>query len=211
MNPKQENTDRLKDIKVGIEKAERVLRDFKDSPENFDNDLIGLNIIETYYKYYFYERKREMSYTVNVNSVVGQSDNLFNLLSTNTLAAGEYKRINQGALPETPFTQSFQVASKAFHVIDENTQGVIVEYGEGEKLVADLRGAYDLEKQYDLIKKAQRYSVNLYNHEFIEMAKNHAIHEIQEGAGIYYLEARYYSENFGWSKDPIHGMEVLIK
>jgi CRISPR-associated endonuclease/helicase Cas3 len=209
VNPKQENTDRLKDIKIGIEKAERVLRDFKDSPEKFDGDLIGLSTMETYYKYYFYERKGEMSYTVDANSVVGQSDNLFNLLSTNSQAVGEYRRVNKDTLPEIPFTQSFQSASKAFHVIDENTQGVIVPYGEGKALIADLCGAYDLEKQFELIKKAQRYSVNMYTREFNEMARKHAIHEVQEGAGIYYLDNEYYNKEFGWSKDSIGGMEFL--
>lgn len=115
------------------------------------------------------------------------------------------------ASPEIPFTQSFQVASKAFHVIDENTQGVIVPYGEGKELIKDLCGAFDLEKQFELIKKAQRYSVNMYTREFNEMAKNHAIHEVQEGAGIYYLDNEYYNNEFGWSNNSISGMETLIK
>jgi CRISPR-associated endonuclease/helicase Cas3 len=210
VNPKQENTDRLRDIKIGIEKAERVLREFNDTPGTFDCDLIGLSTMETYYKYYFYERKGEMSYAVGTNSVVGQSDNLFNLLSTNSQAVGEYRRIHKETLPEIPFTQSFQAASRAFHVIDETTQGVIVPYGKGKELIADLCGAYDLEKQFELIKKAQRYSVNMYTREFNEMAKNHAIHEVQEGAGIYYLDNQYYSEKFGWSDDSVNGMEALI-
>ena len=210
VNPKQENTDRLNDIKIGIEKAERIFRDFKDFPEKFDGDLIGLNTMEVYYNYYFFERKGEMAYSVNKDSIVGQSDNLFNLLSTNKLATDEYARIKK-ASPEIPFTQSFQVASKAFHVIDENTQGVIVPYGEGKELIKDLCGAFDLEKQFELIKKAQRYSVNMYTREFNEMAKNHAIHEVQEGAGIYYLDNEYYNNEFGWSNDSISGMETLIK
>ena len=95
VNPKQENTDRLNDIKIGIEKAERILRDFKDFPEKFDGDLIGLNTMEVYYNYYFFERKGEMAYSVNKDSIVGQSDNLFNLLSTNKLATDEYARIQK--------------------------------------------------------------------------------------------------------------------
>jgi CRISPR-associated endonuclease/helicase Cas3 len=209
VNPKQENTDRLKDIKVGIEKAERILRDFKDDSEKFENDLIGLNTMEAYYKYYFYERKSEMPYTVGKDSVVGQADNLFNLLSTNTLSTSEYKRINSDTLPEIPFSQSFQVASRAFHVIDDNTQGVIVPYGEGKEIINELCGASDLEKQYALIKKAQRYSVNMFTHEFKKMADDRAIHEVQKGAGIYYLDNEYYNEQFGWSKDSTSGMEFL--
>ena len=142
---------------------------------------------------------------------MGQADNLFNLLSANTLAIGEHKRINQGALPEIPFTQSFQVASKSLHVIDENTKGVIVPYGEGKQLINDLCSAYDLEKQFELIKKAQRYSVNMFTREFNEMAKKHAIHEVQEGAGIYYLDNEYYDKELGWSEDSTSGMETLIQ
>ena len=96
-------------------------------------------------------------------------------------------------------------------MIDENTQGVIVPYGEGKELINDLCGASDLEKQFELIKKAQRYSVNMFTREFNEMAKNHAIHEVQEGVGIYYLDNEYYNNEFGWSKDSTNGMETLIK
>lgn len=209
VNPKQENTDKLKDIKIGIEKAERVLREFKADPKHFENDRIGLETMEVYYKYYFYERKDEMAYNVGKDSPIGQDDNLFNLLSANTLSKEEYKRI-KGVLPEIPFTQSFQAAAKAFRVIDNMTQGVVVPFGEGEEIIKDLCGADDLEKQFDLIKKAQRYSVNLFPYEFKKMAGNNAIREVQKGAGIYYLDDQYYSEKFGWSDDPVNGMKPQI-
>ena len=65
INPKKENTDKLTDIKIGIEKAERILSEFKADPERFENDKIGLATMGAYYRYYFYERKGEMSYTVD--------------------------------------------------------------------------------------------------------------------------------------------------
>jgi CRISPR-associated endonuclease/helicase Cas3 len=210
VNPKQENTDRLRDIKIGIGKAERILSEFKEDPERFENDRIGLEMMEVYYKYYFYERKDEMSYKVGKDSPVGQDDNLFNLLSTNSLAMGEYRRI-KNTLPEAPFTQSFQTASKAFRVIDNMTRGVVVPFGKGEEIIKDLCGAYDLEKQYDLIKKAQRYSVNLFPYEFKKMADANAIREVQKGAGIYYLDEQYYDEKFGWSDDPVNNMKLLME
>jgi CRISPR-associated endonuclease/helicase Cas3 len=100
---------------------------------------------------------------------------------------------------------------KAFRVIDNMTQGVVVPFEEGEEIIKDLCGAYDLEKQFDLIKKAQRYSVNLFPYEFKKMVDNNAIREVQKGAGIYYLEKQYYSNEFGWSEDPASGMETLIQ
>jgi len=209
VNPSKENTDKLNDIQIGIEKAKRILDDFKEHPENFENDRIGLETMEVYYKYYFYERKDEMCYKVGPDSPVGRNDDLFNLLSANTISVQEHERIAPVS-PAIPFKQSFQTASKAFRVIDSMTQGVIVPYGdEGKEIINDLCGAYDLEKQYDLIKKAQRYSVNLFPYQFQQLARIKAIQEVQEGSGIFYLDSQYYSEKFGWSNDAVNGMELL--
>ena len=209
VNPSAENTDKLKDIQIGIEKSKRILDDFKEHPENFENDRIGLETMELYYKYYFYERKDEMRYKVGADSSAGRDDDLFNLLSANTISVQEHERIVQDS-PAIPFKQSFQTASKAFRVIDSMTQGVIVPYGnEGREIINDLCGAYDLEKQYDLIKKAQRYSVNLFPYQFKELARIKAIQEVQEGSGIFYLDSQYYSDKFGWSTDTVNGMELL--
>jgi CRISPR-associated endonuclease/helicase Cas3 len=209
VNPSKENIDKLKDIKIGIEKAERILTDFENNPEVFENDRIGLRTMEIYYEYYFYDRKDEMPYKVDKGSPIGRDDNLFNLLSKNTTSVQEHVRIAD-ASPDIPFRQSFQSASKAFRVIDSMTQGVIVPYGEeGKEIINDLCGAYDLEKQYDLIKKAQRYSVNLRPHQFKKLAEIHAIQEVQKESGVFYLDSQYYSEQFGWSDDAVNGMELL--
>jgi CRISPR-associated endonuclease/helicase Cas3 len=142
---------------------------------------------------------------------VGREDDLFNLLSTNAISVQEHQRIKQ-SLPDIPFKQSFQTASRAFHVIDSPTRGVVVQHSdEGKEIVADLCGTPELEKQYKLLKKAQRYSVNLFSHEFDKLYKMGAIHEVQKGAGIFYLDEEYYSNDFGWSDEPVSGMETLIK
>jgi len=33
---------------------------------------------------------------------------------------------------------------------------------------------------------------------------------LQAGAGIYYLDKQYYSKEFGWSHEPVSGMETPI-
>ena len=77
----------------------------------------------------------------------------------------------------------------------------------GKEIVRDLCGAFELEKQYKLLKKAQRYSVNLFPHEFDKLANIGAIHEVQEGAGVFYLDDQYYSKEFGWSDEIVNDME----
>jgi CRISPR-associated endonuclease/helicase Cas3 len=210
VNPANENIDRLKDIKKGLKVAERILGEFDNNPERFGDDRLGLDATRQYYEYYFYQRKDEMAYSVGPQSSVGQEDTLFNLLSRNTTGA---KR-NTSAMGEKGtfiFKQAFQTASKEFEVIDSHTRGVIVPYGEeGREIINELCSTSELEKQYKLIKKAQRYSVNLFRHEFEKLAKLEAIREIQNGAGIYYLDAQYYSNQFGWSDEIVNQMDALI-
>ena len=210
VNPAEENLDKLKDIKIGREKAQTILDDFNDAPDSFGSDRIGLSAMDAYYKHYFYERQSEMNYPVNADSPVGRMDDLFTLLSTNESSIKEHQRVTDDAAMIT-FKQSFQSAAKAFRVIDSLTQGVIVPYGkEGNEIIAELCGVDEVEKQYKLIKKAQRFSVNLFPHEFRKLADSNAIREVQKGAGIFYLDKQYYSEKFGWSDNPVNGMEDLI-
>ena len=171
--------------------------------------MIGLKATERFYAYYFYDRKKEMSYPIpSSNKEIGREDNLFNLLSLNSLSVKRYQNENHEALPPLPLKQSFQSAAKAFYAIDSPTRGVIVPYGkEGDDIVNQLCEADMLEKQYDLLKAAQRFSVNLYPYEFEEMRD--AIREVQRESGIYYMDYQYYSNEFGWSKEIVTEMKNL--
>lgn len=211
VNPEDENLDSLKDIKIGSGCAERFFRDYDKSPDNFENDRIGLKAMEQFYTYYFYNRKKQMDYPVTSNSKeIGRDDNLFNLLSLNNLSIQEYQRIHKNKLPVIQLKQSFQSAAKAFYAIDSFTRGVIVPFGkEGENIINKLCDAVMIEKQYRLLKTAQRYSVNLFPNDFEEMEKKKAVHEVQKDSGIYYLDYQYYSNEFGWSKEIVTEMKNL--
>jgi len=190
--------------------AERILDEFRASPESFGYDVIGLKAVEMYYKYYFFERRSEMMYRVNRDSLVGREDDLFNLLSLNTLSAASNKR-NQNQVSTIPFKQAFQTAARSFYAIESFTRGVVVPYSnEGKEIIKDLCGAFNLEKQYRLVKKAQRYSVNLLPHELKLMAEKSAVHEVREGSGILYMVSQNYDSRFGWSYEGIDDMKLLI-
>lgn len=213
VNPAEENLDKLKDIKIGANDAERVLREFKKNPNAFDKDRIGLKAMEQFYTYYFYNRKDQMSYPISSdNKEIGRNDNLFSLLSLNSISVQEYQRKNKDALPIIPLKQSFQSAAKAFYAIDSPARGVIVPYGqEGEEIINQLCSVNMLEKQYKLLKAAQRFSVNLYPYELEDMCSNDkkAIQEVQKDSGIFYMNYQYYSGEFGWSKEIINEMKNL--
>ena len=210
VNPKDESLDKLKDIKIGAGDADRVLREYENNPELFDNDRLGIKAMAQFYKYYFYNRSKEMNYPVPAeNTIVGRADDLFNLLSLNSISVAEYKRIHN-ASPSIPLKQSFQSAAKSFHAIDSPTRGIIVPYGkEGEDIINKLCDTLMIEKQYKLLKTSQRFSVNLYPYELEEMGKKNAIREVHKDSGIYYMDYQYYSDEFGWSKEIVTEMKNL--
>ncbi len=211
INPQDENIDRLEDIRIGAQIAERVLGEFNETPERFNNNILSPATMVQYYKYYFYDRKQKMDYPVTSRSPIGRDDSLFSLLSTNTTSVQEYQRANNNSLPSLPLKQSFQSAAKAFHAIDSATRGVVVPYGEmGKEIVNELCSAFEVEKQFKLMKQAQRYSVNVYDRVFRDLAANRAIYEAQEDTGIFCLDAQYYSNEFGLSKEIVNEMESFI-
>lgn len=211
VNPENESLDKLKDIKIGANDADRVLREFKDNPNTFDNDILSIIAMKRFYKYYFYDRNNEMSYPISAkNTSIGREDNLFNLLALNSISDQGYLRIHQNTSSSMLLKQSFQSAAKAFYAIDSPTRGVIVPFGtEGEDTINKLCDAVMLEKQYKLLKTAQRFTVNLYPYEFEDMEKKRAIREVQKDSGIYYMDYQYYSNEFGWCKEIVTEMKSL--
>ncbi len=212
VNPQEENLDRLKVIQSGREHAQWIFDDFRDNPEDFGGDLIGLETITHYYQRYYNAHENELDYPVRKDSpIIGRDDTLLNLLSMNNLSTKNYQAAHQGSWPDILLRQSFRSASREFRVIDSPTRGVIVPYGKGENIITELCSAFGVEKQGKLLKQAQRYSVNLFDHQFRKLLQSGAIQEVQEDAGVYYLDEQYYSEEFGWSDEPVSDMDVLIQ
>lgn len=207
VNPAEENIEKLEDIRIGKEKTERLLGEFKDNPARFGNNIISPEAMEQYYKYYFYQRMRDMAYPVTSKSAVRREDNLFNLLSVNTLSVAEYRRVNDNKEPGVPLRQSFMSASKSFEVIETVARGIIVPFGvEGNDIIGKLCSVMEIDKQYKLLRRAQRYSVNVFPDILEKLHKQGAIHEVQQGAGILYLDEWYYSDEFGLSEEPVSDM-----
>ena len=209
INLADENIERLDDIRIGKEKTERLLDEFKSNPKIFANDIISPEAMEQYYQYYFYQRANEMNYPVSSKSAVRREDNLFNLLSENKVSVDEYIRINKKA-PEKPLRQAFMSAAKSFEVIETVARGIIVPYGkEGKDLISKLCSVMEIDKQYNLLRRAQRYSVNIFPNVLEKLQKQGAIHEAQIGSGVLYLDGRYYSDEFGLSEIPVKDMDLL--
>lgn len=209
VNPSEQNLSRLPDIAIGIAKAERILDDYRSDPARFDHNLIGPKAMNWYYENYFYARRDDMCYPVSADAL-GHDDSLLNLLSTNTIASEEYGR-RHGQLPPIYLRQSFMAAAKAFKAIDAPTRGVIVPFGDaGRELIADLCAAHEVEKQHELLRRAQQFTVNVFAWELEKLQQVSAVYPVQEGTRVLHLDPRYYSTEFGLAIDPVNLMEALI-
>jgi CRISPR-associated endonuclease/helicase Cas3 len=208
VNPADENLDMLKDIRLGKEIAERLLDDKQSGAEEFDGGMLAPQAMERYFEYYFFARKDEMDYPVS-REAVGRDDNLLNMLSVNQQAVADYGREHNSA-PNIYLRQSFMTAAKAFKVIDAPTRGIIVPYGEeGKALRGRLCGAFEIEKQFDLLRQAQQFTVNVFPGDLEKLERLGVLHPIQTGVDILYLaDSRYYNEDFGLSLTPKGKMEV---
>jgi len=209
VNPQDENLSMLPDIRIGRDKAERVLDDYEENPERFANNRIGPEAMAWYYKNYFFARTSDMDYPVSAQ-VLGHDDSLLGLLSVNTLATAEHVRIKSKA-PNIYLRQSFMTAAKAFKAIDTPTRGVIVPYSQsGRDIITALCAAYLPDKEFDLLRQAQQFTVNVFPQFLDRLTKAGAVQEIQEGTGILFLaDSRYYSPEFGLRETPEGKMEAL--
>ena len=196
VNPTDETIDRLEDIKIGRDKARRVLG------ESEHKDFLSPSAITRYFSYYFYERANMMTYPLSAKQV-GRQDTLLNLLSNNALNVGRKKDLLR-------LQQSFKTAGRAFKAIVAPTQAVIVPYGAGRKIIGELCADPEPAKAYKLLKKAQQYSVNLFPNVWRKLIEADAVNAIQEGEEIYYLDERYYSPEFGVSTEMINKMDAAI-
>lgn len=200
VNPAEENLDMLPSIKEGKQITERLLREFEDNPERFDQgDLIGPTAMQWYFRYYFFERQDEMTYPVKS---IGWDDNLLGLLSSNEKLVQDYGRVNK-TKPAIYFKQSFMTAAKAFKAIDAPTRGIVVPYDKrGNEIIAELCAAKP-DKQFGLLREAQQYTVNIFPNLLTALDEAEAIHAVQDGIDILYLmKPEYYSEHFGLANIP---------
>ena len=203
VNSAKDAADMIKDIRVGKEVAERVLDEMAKASDDSQGDVLSPKVMRAYFQYYFFDRGKEMDYLVTATEV-GRDDTLLNMFSENIMAVEAGRQA-----PPNYLRQSFMAAAEAFKSIDAPTQGVIVPYVEGKTLISELCAAFDVEKQFDLLKRAQQFTVNVFPQTMQRLQKENALNEVQEGTGILYLDSRYYDPEFGLSEKPVNLMEML--
>ena len=191
IDAQDEKTDQLTDITKSKEATRQVL-------DYFEGDLLSQEATNMYYKQYFWNRKAEMNYSCETN--YGESD-ILSLLTVDEKAFSGYKGKKQ-KVPHFLY-HSFATAGKLFCMIEEgNTLGVIVPYKEAEEYLEMLQHTYDPYEKRNILKKLQRYTVNMFltDSKMRELEEMNAIYK-EETTDIYIVAKPYYNET-GITSEP---------
>ena len=185
-----ENIDRLKDIKTKKLITLNMLKNRKST--NDSTSLLSPAPLNFFFETYFSEiEKTKESYYLFNNG----TQTLFDLMDKNSKRRIFYRNVHGGAMEPTFFVSSSRTIAKHFQVIEQQTKSVLVEFEEGKKLVNQVNGSAEIIFDKKWYQQAQRYSLNLFDHEFKELSNEGTLYLTE--AGIYVLAEASYNKEFG--------------
>ncbi|NEZ45442.1 CRISPR-associated helicase Cas3' [Paenibacillus alvei] len=190
----EENLDKLKEIRVGKEAAKKMLIDMKRDSSAHGGDILSRRAMEWYFQTYYSEFKLNLNYPIPT-----LRKNMTELLYAGR--GGEdtyYQAYCQTKNAQLPLfiANSYGTAAKHFEVIDSHTSSVIVPYGEGREVIAELNGACTIDDLTRLLRRAQQFTVNLYKHELNQLDHNSGLDSCLDGS-VLVLKEGAYSEDYG--------------
>ncbi len=135
----------------------------------------------------------KQKFPVDASEIAGQKQKIYlsDLFASNR-ACAQAARFHR-ASERLVLRQSFRTASKHFFVIADDTTPVIVPWGAGAKIIAALKERHDMREEIQLLRRAQAYTVNVYENVFRQLSDKGVIVPVGEGSA-YALKEGAYSE-----------------
>lgn len=181
-----EKLGKLREIGEGKTATVSLLDAYRRNPEQFGNDLSSDGAIETYYRKLYGEMKAGyQDYAID-----RPRTSLFELLSGNCDLYGA----------DTPcagmfmLNQAFKLAGSRFEVFDSGTRDLVVPYGKGAELIAELTGQSRPTPAFlaDWVRRARPYTIAVYDWQLKNLGD-----AVTEHAGAAVLAEGFYDENTG--------------
>ncbi|PED02203.1 CRISPR-associated helicase/endonuclease Cas3 [Bacillus cereus] len=176
----EENLSHLKEIKIGKTITKKILMDLKHNDKIHGGHILSREAMKRYFKEYYREFESDLDYFIPK-----LKKNMTELLSVPRIE-NSYRRayIHKHDKKDIPLfiINSYQTAAKHFNVIDDLTTSVIVPYEEGKDIIAELNSNNSIEDLTRLLRKAQQYTVNLFNYEKEKLIINDGL--------VYYLDGK---------------------
>lgn len=176
----------LREIQDAKTASDSLLEAFRRDPGRFDHDLSSDKAIAWYY------RKLYAAMPVGYQDfhIKKKRVTLFELLSSNP----KYCDADAPYAGVYVLTQAFKLAGTLFQVFDNDTRDLIVPYGEGEGLIAELTSHSNPDPGflYAWEKRARPYTVSVYDWQLQKLGN-----AVTEYAGIAVLSPGFYDEETG--------------
>ncbi len=172
-----------------IKHAANISREIADETEDLDD----VHLLVQYFRKLYNTERNKLRYPLPENT----DRDLINLLSLNAGWVDKKKH------PHLKFCgQAFKKAGGFFEVIDSNTSAVIVPYdAEAKELIADLCSEQDPKRIAELLRRAQKYCVNVYAGMAYQLEQETAMDEIscgkREDCTVKILKEHFYNKDFG--------------
>ncbi len=176
----------LREIRDAQDALQALLAEYRQSPVRYANDLASDAAVRDYYAFLY----RGMALGAQDAPTHGQT--LFELLSVNRQFAGA----NADACW---LRQAFRTAGDWFEVFDSANEGVLVPFGEGRTLIAQLDSLnprYDLAGADALLAQAKPYTVSMTMNQIHRMMNSGMICTLLDGS-VYALNDGFYDDRTG--------------
>ncbi|MGN8770040.1 CRISPR-associated helicase Cas3' [Paenibacillus barengoltzii] len=201
----EEAVSRLQEIKVGKEVSGRLLARFKKKADQYEGNLLLPKAMSEYFVYYYNRMEANLNYYVK--ELDKEMTKLLMSLSPENDYVTHYRK-KQGTSFPLILNGSYKTAAEHFQVIDQKTTSVLVPYGGGKELIAQLNSGAWLEDATQFLKQAQQFTVNLYSQEMEQLKRDNAIVMHLDGM-IYELKENWYSEEYGVDLKGEGGMDFV--
>ncbi|MMZ51405.1 helicase Cas3 [compost metagenome] len=193
----EEDLKRLKEIRIGKEISRKMFIDLKCNKTCLGGNVLSVQSMEIYFQKYYSELKTDLNYFIPK-----LRKNMTELLYGNRIENTyfqSYCKENETILPLF-LANSYRTAADHFQVIKDHTTAVIVPYGDGEKegkeIIADLNGQQSIADLTDLLRRAQQFTINIFNYEKDRLDQNKGLVSFLDGK-IYALTDGAYDDCYG--------------
>ena len=199
VNVSEENISKIKTIKIGASITRSMLELLRKNPSLFHGDAADADAISFYYEKYFQEAKDELDYRVTVGGDLDTT--LYRLLSNNRDVKNRARVYSDSGFNYC-FNQSFKTAGEAFKAIEDYHHTVVVPYGQGKEMIAQLCSAQSARLPASFFRTLQQYSIGLSDRQ----CEGRVVKD--EETGVLLLKDGFYNVEYGF--DPEGEPEILF-
>lgn len=182
----------LPDIAMGKQLTLQIMENYP------GKDLLSSNILEQYYDMLLRKKDGNGKGGYTDCPIRGRAEGAttaYDLLSFNECDRSQFTNTTGGKYGLC-FAQAFQTVSDNFHVIPDVTHNVVVPYGQATELL-DMLHRGELSEKISVLRRLQEYTVSLFDDDYRDLARKHAISLANEDFGVFLLNEEYYNDKYG--------------